>query len=143
MGPAGHDQTTLPQSNASFMPAISQRTLMQGSVDDANSGGIIINNDMNGIEQYTSRVTNSFEHPKSGSNKHRKHSHPNNHPNTHRSRGIGGDRGAESYMPMPKALQGSGATLNNPNMKRPLNNTVTIKAGLEMRSMAEHADRML
>ena len=131
-----HDQTTLPQSNASFMPAISQRTLMQGSIDqDANSGGIIINNDMHGIDQYT-RVNNSFQHPKSGSNKHRKHSHPAN-PQTHRAGGIGGDRGTESYMPMPKALQGSGATLNNPNLKRPLNNTVTIKAELGMRSVGD------
>jgi len=42
-----HDQTTMPQSNASFMPAISQRTLMQGSMDEGmNNGGVIMNHDL-------------------------------------------------------------------------------------------------
>ena len=35
-----------------------------------------------------------------------------------------------------KGIMGSGATLNNPNLKRTLqNNTVTIKTGLDMRSV--------
>jgi len=37
-----------------------------------------------------------------------------------------------------KGIQGSGATLNNPNIKRGLNNTVTIKTGLEVRQMTDH-----
>ena len=41
---------------------------------------------------------------------------------------------------MGKGIQGSGATLNNPNLKRTLNNqTVTIKAGLEVRSIGENS----
>ena len=62
-------------------------------------------------------------HPNSGGNR-RKHSVPQ-HPN---------------YMPIVngvKGIQGSGATLNNPHLKRPLNNTVTIKTGLEVRTITE------
>ena len=37
-----------------------------------------------------------------------------------------------SYMPMQKVVQGSGATLNNPHLKRNMNNnTVAIKPGLQ------------
>ena len=39
-----------------------------------------------------------------------------------------------------KGIQGSGATLNNPNTKRGLNNTVTIKTGLEVRQMTDHTN---
>lgn len=37
-----------------------------------------------------------------------------------------------------KGVKGSGATLNNPSLKRGQNNTVTIKTGLEVRQMPEN-----
>ena len=42
-----NDQTTMPHSNTSFMPAISQRTLMQGSVDESGiNSGMMMNQDL-------------------------------------------------------------------------------------------------
>ncbi len=42
-----HDHTTMPQSNASFMPAISQRTLNHNSVDDPQvNSGVMFNHDL-------------------------------------------------------------------------------------------------
>lgn len=116
-----HDQTTLPQSNASFMPAISQKTFLHGvSMEEAVSGGVIMNHDLVSNLEY-SRVSNSIDHPKS-TGKSRKHSVP--YP-------VGNN------MPMVgvKGVLGSGAILNNPANKRSQNNTVTIKTGLEVRNM--------
>lgn len=89
---------------------------MHGSVEDAASGGVIMNGDLISNMEY-SRVSNSIDHPKSGG-KTRKHSVPY----------------APANLPM-KGVMGSGVTLNNPNQKRVLNNTVTIKTGLEVRNM--------
>lgn len=50
--------------------------------------------------------------------------------------GPGQANGINGYM--KGGIQGSGATLNNPNTKRGHNNTVTIKTGLEVRQMTEH-----
>lgn len=64
-------------------------------------------------------MSNSIDNPKSGG-KTRKHSVPYTNTN----------------MPMVKGgVLGSGATLNHPNQKRALNNTVTIKTGLEVRNI--------
>ena len=105
------------------MPAISQRTLMHNSVDDAlNSGAsVAINGDLS-----MAGSPNGRNGPNGGGGTtQRKHSHPPQVlPNG-------------SFLPMGKGIQGSGATLNNPNLKRALNNqTVTIKSGLEVHSAA-------
>ena len=95
------------------MPAISQRTLAQNSVEDPLNSGSMLNSDL---------------YVKQGAHSYRKHSNP-----THPSQQPNG-----SYLPMAKGIQGSGATLNNPHTKRGHSNTVTIKAGLDSRQMAEN-----
>ena len=111
-GSGMHDQTTLPQSNASFMPAISQRTLINNSMDDGTPGPI--NHDISTHIHHTSRGEEL------GKAHNRKHSVPQ-----------------QGYLPLAKGITGSGATLNSVNMKRPLNNTVTIKTNLEVRSIGQ------
>lgn len=91
---------------------------MQGSVEETPHGGIIMNHDLISNMDY-SRVSNSIDNSGTGA-KHRKHSVP--YPGNN--------------LPMVKGVLGSGVTLNNPNTKRSLNNTVTIKTGLEVRNMA-------
>ena len=55
----------MPQSNASFMPAISQRTLVQNSMDGQAHSGQILNRDLLGNTNSTrknSHVTRNGEH---------------------------------------------------------------------------------
>lgn len=95
------DGRNLPQSNASFMPAISQRTLVQNSVDQQVNSNSILNRDLLGN-------TNST----------RKNSHVTRN-------------GMNNVASFNRGIQGSGATLNDPYMKRTGKNMVTIKPGLE------------
>ena len=90
------------------MPAISQRTLQKSNDNTAMD---IMSHDISN--------PNGLGQPIRGSPHHqRKHSQQHSNPDG-------------SYMPMQKVVQGSGATLNNPHMKRNMNNnTVAVKPGL-------------
>jgi len=54
------DQTPLPQSNTSFMPAISQRTLQQ-SIDDHLTSGIVLNRDLGELNSSVHARKHSYQ----------------------------------------------------------------------------------